>query len=272
MRVDSHSHLGSLEDFEAAEFWKKNHEVPDRVAEPYLEAMKSVDRTIMLAHWGPPSINSNDVVCHFTRKYPRFVPFYNIDPRDAGVLAQLDRLAGDMGGKGIKLGPIYQNFQPDDEAYFPVYEKIQALHLPILWHQGTSFDARFGPLEWASPVQLDKIARAFPELKMIVAHLGFPWVRETISLINKQPNVYADLSGLRLRTWILYTSLVELMQYGGVDKVFFGTDFPWFKPDDERAALYEAAAMPKGTNLPQLPSDVVEGIINRNTLAVLGIE
>jgi hypothetical protein len=106
---------------------------------------------------------------------------------------------------------------------------------------------------------------------MIVAHLGFPWVREVIALINKQPNVYADVSGLRLRTWVLYTALVELVQYGGVDKVFFGTDFPWFKPDEERDGLYEAAAIPRGTNLPPIPAEVVEGILNRNCLEILGI-
>jgi uncharacterized protein len=271
MRVDCHSHLGSLEDQKAAEYWKKNHRVPDWVGDPYLKAMESVDRAIMLAHWGPPSINSNDVVAHFTREHPKFVPFYNIDPRTPNVISDLDRLVQEMGGKGIKLGPIYQGFKPDDEAYFPVYEKIQALHLPILWHQGTSFDARFGPLEWASPVQLDKIARAFPELKMIIAHLGFPWVREVIALINKQPNVYADVSGLTLRTWVLYTALVEVLQYGGEDKIFVGTDFPWFTPDEAQAGLYSAAAIPTGTNLPPLPKEVVERILQRNCLEMLGI-
>jgi uncharacterized protein len=272
MRIDCHSHLGDLTDLEAAEFWKTNHRVPDRVAGPYLEAMQSVDRAIMLAHWGPPSINSNDVVACFTRENPKFVPFYNIDPRTPTVIADLDRLAHEMGGKGIKLGPIYQGFRPDDEAYFPVYEKIQSLRLPILWHQGSSFDAREGPLEWASPVLLDKIARAFPELKMIVAHLGFPWIRETIALVRKQPNVYADVSGLTLRTWILYTALVELIQYGGEDKIFFGTDFPWFTPAQAREGLYQAAAIPKGSNLPPLPEEVVEGILHRNCLKILGIE
>jgi predicted TIM-barrel fold metal-dependent hydrolase len=272
MHVDCHSHLGDLTDDKAAEFWKKNHRVPDWVAQPYLEAMQGVDRAIVLAHWGPLSINSNEVVAYFTHENPKLVPFYNIDPRTPTVIDDLHRLALEMGGKGIKLGPIYQGFQPDDEAYFPVYEKIQALHLPILWHQGSSFDARMGPLEWASPVLLDKIARTFPDLKMIVAHLGFPWVRETIALVRKQPNVYTDISGLRLRTWLLYNALVELIQYGGEDKIFFGTDFPWFTPAQVREGLQEAAAFAKGSNLPQLPDEVIEGIVHRNTLQILEIE
>jgi len=53
--------------------------------------------------------------------------------------------------------------------------------------------------------------------------------------------------------------------------VFFGTDFPWFKPDEERDGLYEAAAIPRGTNLPPIPAEVVEGILNRNCLEILGI-
>ncbi len=272
MYIDCHSHLGDLGDQKAVEFWKKNHRIPDWVAEPYLEAMREVDRAIVLAHWGPLSINSNEVVAYFTRENPKFVPFYNIDPRTTTVIAELDRLVQEMGGKGIKLGPIYQGFKPDNEAYFPVYEKIQTLGLPILWHQGTSFDAREGPLEWANPILLDKVARTFPDLKMIIAHLGFPWVREVIALVRKHPNIYADISGLRLRTWVLYTALVELIQYGGENKIFFGTDYPWFTPAEMRDGLYEAAAFPVGTNLPQLPEQVVEDILHRDTLQILGIE
>ncbi len=155
MRVDCHSHLGSLEDQKAAEFWRDNHRVPDWVATPYLEAMQSVDRAIMLAHWGPPSINSNDVVAHFTRENPKFVPFYNIDPRKPGVIGEIDRLLEEWGGKGIKLGPIYQGFEPDDEAYFPVYERKSrpsaCRSCGIRGHRSTLASVRSSgqaPLDW----------------------------------------------------------------------------------------------------------------------------
>lgn len=83
-------------------------------------------------------------------------------PRAETVLDDLERITEEWDGKGVKLGPIYQHFKLDAEEHFPVYEGIQALGLVILWHQAISFDARKGSLEWANPVLLDQVARAFP--------------------------------------------------------------------------------------------------------------
>jgi len=235
--------------------------------------MESVDRAIILAHWGPPSINSNECVAHFVQEHgDKFVAFCNIDPGAPTVMSDLERAVQEWGAKGIKLGPIYQNFRPDDEQYFPVYERIEELELPIVWHQGTSFDAREGPLEWANPVMLDKIARTFPDLKMVIAHLGFPWIREVVALIRKHPNVYTDVSALGTRTWVLYNALVDAVQYGAEDKVFFGSDYPFFAPAQIRDALYEASSIPEGSNLPPLPWDVIGGILHGNCIEILGIE
>ncbi|MBN1315153.1 MAG: amidohydrolase [Anaerolineales bacterium] len=272
MFIDCHSHLGELSDHKAVEYWKANHRIPDWVADPYLEAMEIVDKAIILSHWGPLSINSNECVAHFVSEHgDKFIPFYNVDPREPSSVAEIGRLIKEMGGKGVKLGPLYQDFKPDEEQYFPLYERIQELGVPILWHQSTSCDQRFGRLEWARPILLDKIARTFPDLKMIIAHFGFPWIGEVVALVGKHPNVYTDISALTLRTWSLYNGLVQMIQYGFEEKVFFGTDFPWFKPADMRQALYQAAEIPKGTNMPPIPVEVVEGILNRDVPAMLGI-
>jgi predicted TIM-barrel fold metal-dependent hydrolase len=61
------------------------------------------------------------------------------------------------------------------------------------------------------------------------------------------------------------------VQYGAADKIFFGSDYPLVTPMRMREALYEAAAIPKGTNLPPVPEDVVDGILRRNCLEILGI-
>jgi predicted TIM-barrel fold metal-dependent hydrolase len=127
-------------------------------------------------------------------------------------------------------------------------------------------------LEWANPVMLDKISRTFPDLKMIIAHFGFPWIREVVALLRKCPNVYTNVSALATRTWVLYNALVDAVQYDAEDKVFFGSDFPMFTPAQMHDALYEASSIPEGTNLPSLPRDIIEGILNRNCLEILGVE
>jgi predicted TIM-barrel fold metal-dependent hydrolase len=272
--IDIHTHLASIYDEEAKAFWESNRRIPERVAESYCEAMQSVDRAVLLAFPVPPgNIASNECVAHFVREQGgKFVPFYHIDPGLPTVMSDLERVAQEWGGKGIKLGPIYQGFKPDDERHFPVYERIEELGLPILWHQGSSLDAPNGPLEWAMPWRLDKIARTFPDLKMVIAHFGFPWIREVVALLRKRANVYTDVSAFGTRTWVLYNALVDTVQYGAEDKVFFGSDYPIYTPARMRDALYEASSIPEGTNLPQLSRDVIEGILNRNCLEILGIE
>jgi hypothetical protein len=185
-------------------------------------------------------------------------------PRAEAVLDDLERIAEEWDGKGVKLGSIHQHFKPDAEEHFPVYEGIQALGLVILWHQATSFDARKGPLEWANPALLDQVARAFPNSKMIIAHFRFLWTREVVALVRKPFNVYSDISPLRHTTWILYDALVNLVQYGGRDKVFLGSDYPWFTPTQEREGLREASRIPQGTKLPPLGAEAVAGILHRD--------
>jgi uncharacterized protein len=272
MMIDCHTHLGASSDTRAQAIWRESRRIPSWVAETYLEAMKSVDRAILVAApWEPEGIQGNESVALFASEYPKIIPFLVVDPASPTAYADLARAVEEQGARGIKLGPIYQGFRPDDERYFPLYEAIQDRLLPILWHQGSSFVAVQGPLEWANPVLLDKVARAFPELKMVVAHLGFPWIRETVALVRKQPNVFTDVSALASRTWVLYNGLVDLVQYGGEDKVLFGSDYDASTPAQMQAALQRAAAIPAGTNLPPIPQEVVEAILHRDTLGILGI-
>jgi predicted TIM-barrel fold metal-dependent hydrolase len=271
--VDNHTHLGDTLDSEAREYWKDCHRIPDRVVEDYIEAMSSVDRSILLGFPDPPeNISSDECVALFVREHgDKFIPFYSINPALPTAMSDLERAVQEWGAKGIKMGPIYSKFRPDDEQYFAIYERIEELGLPIMWHQGSSFEAPDGTLEWAMPWMLDKVARTFPDLKMVIAHFGFPWIREVVALLRKRANVYTDVSALGTRTWVLYNALVDTLQYGAEDKVFFGSDFPMFTPAQIRDALYQASSIPEGTNLPALPGNVIDGIVNRNSLEILGI-
>ena len=57
----------------------------------------------------------------------------------------------------------------------PFFAAAQRSGIPIIWHQGTTFPRSAPSCSWANPVQLEDIALAFPDLRMIVAHLGHPW-------------------------------------------------------------------------------------------------
>ena len=98
------------------------------------------------------------------------------------------------------MSPIYGGWDPQDPRAMSIFAKAEQYSLQIMFHQGTTFP-RKAPPKYANSVLLEDITLQFPELKMIIAHMGHPWEVETIVLIRKQPNVFADISALFYRPW-----------------------------------------------------------------------
>ncbi len=136
-------------------------------------------------------------------------------------------MQSDLGLVGCKLGPIYQNVDPLGPDFLRVCEALERLELPMLIHQGTTF-ARAGSLLLARPILLDEIALRYPKLKIVIAHIGHPWFDEAIAVVRRHPHVYADISGLVTRRWLLYQALVSAIEYRVEHKLLFGTDYPFF--------------------------------------------
>ena len=188
-----------------------------------------------------------------------------------GALDELERARTDLGLKGIKLGPNYQVFDPLGDAALRVYELAQRHGLPILFHQGAS-PVQDAPLRYAHPLLMDEIAIRFPELRVVMAHLGHPWQRETIVTIRKHPHVYADVSALFYRPWSFYEGLRLATEWGALDKLLFGSDFPIATPAETAAGLRRVNDPIEGTKLPPVPLDKIEELIERDPLPLLGLE
>jgi hypothetical protein len=242
--------------------------------EEFLNGMAMVDKAIVLAVAAPPYwiTANNEFVSALAKRCPdKVIGFASVNPNSPTAVPDLERAVRTLGLRGVKLSPIYQNFEPDSRAVYPLYEKIRELGVPIIWHQGTSLMARFGPLEAAHPVRLDRVLRDFPEIKMILSHLCYPWATEAIVMARKHPQLYVDVSAMVERPWFVYNAIVAAMEYGVTDKLLFASDYPWYTPDETRDALYALIEIPKGTGLPRLSMDVLEGIVNRDVLGILGI-
>ena len=278
MIVDVHTHLPKVRETVADSKADMVRNVrPDRAFkgniswEEYREAMELVDRTIVfgIARGGE---NPNDETAAFASAHPdKVIGFMSVNPNDDHCIEEMERGAHDLGLKGIKLGPMYQDFHPLNKKAFAVYEKAQKLNLPIIFHQATSYP-RTAPLKYAPPVLLEEVALAFPDLKMVIAHMGHPWYADTIVLIRKQPNVYGDISALFYRPWQYYNTLVLGMEYGQLPKLLFGTDYPVTTPEETLDGLRRINRIVEGTNLPRIPQDAIEEIIHRDALSLLGIE
>lgn len=122
---------------------------------------------------------TNDYVAEFVdKKREKYIGFLSVDPHEPDFMEELERAYFDLGLKGIKLSPIYQGFHPTYERAMRIYSFAEEHGLPILMHQGATFP-REAPLKYAHPEMLEDIAIVFPELRMIIAHLGHPWEIET---------------------------------------------------------------------------------------------
>ena len=214
----------------------------------------------------------NDRVAEFVAAAPaRRIGFLSIHPELDGALDELERARTDLGLKGIKLGPNYQGFDPLGEAALQVYELAERHGLPILFHQGAS-PVREAPLRYAHPLVMDEIAIRFPELRVVMAHLGHPWQRDTIVVIRKHPHVYADVSALFYRPWSLWEALRAVTEWNAWPKLLFGSDFPIATPGETAAGLRRVNEPIAGTALPPVPLAAIEELIERDPLPLLGLE
>jgi predicted TIM-barrel fold metal-dependent hydrolase len=138
----------------------------------------------------------------------------------------------------------------------------------VLFHMGTSF-VRFGPLEFSRPILIDAVARRFPDLKIIVAHLGHPWEGETIAVIRKHPNVYADISALHYRPWQFYHSMALAQEYGTLHKLLFGSDYPFTTPAASIDGIRNLNRFCEGTPFPRISELALEEMIHRDSIRLL---
>jgi uncharacterized protein len=212
----------------------------------------------------------NEFVAEYVATDPaRLIGFACVDPADPQAVAKLRDAVENLGLRGLKLAPPYQSFHPHSPEAWAIYEAAADLGLVITFHQGSVFAAR-GPLEHANPVLLDKVAAAFPAMPIIVAHMGQPWYAETVALMSKHANVFADLSARFHRPWQLHNAILAARDYRVERKLLFGTDFPLFTSAQCVASFRDINALTEA-RLPPLPEALIEGIIHDRPLALVGL-
>jgi uncharacterized protein len=198
------------------------------------------------------------------------IGFLSVDPTQPGWERELVEGHRELGLRGIKLLPMYAGFAPDDGRLHPLWRYATEHRLPVLLHTGTTFVAQ-APLDCTLPRLIDRVAIRFPDVKIVLAHLGHPYEAECVVTIRKHPNVYADVSALHYRPFQLYHSLMLVQEYGVWDKVLFGSDYPFTTVSASIDGLRRLNAMLDGTALPRLNEAEIEALIHRDALAVLGL-
>jgi uncharacterized protein len=188
----------------------------------------------------PPS--DMDTAVPFIHAHPnRLIGFANIDMDSAHALEQID-LAHEAGFRGLgELEYVAHNF--DDPVYFPIYRRAEKYRMIVLFHTGIV--NREHPnvptnvsISRMQVMRLDLIARMFPKITVIGAHMGNPDYAWAAEIGRWNPNVYFDLSGSSLiKKQNDYTFFKSIFWWSGVvsphtpksshsafEKLVFGSD------------------------------------------------
>lgn len=178
--------------------------------------------------------------CH---QYPDFLRYcIGLDNKvmealpDAHILDLLEQNLQRESCVGIKLYPGYNHVYVGDARFFPLYELAAQYDKPVAIHTGSTANG-MGFLKYCHPLTVDEAATQFPKTRFVMCHFGNPWLPDAAAVLEKNANVFADLSGLLeglfdldelfeenrgyfslLRTWLGYA--------GGYEKVMYGTDWP----------------------------------------------
>jgi hypothetical protein len=243
IEADGHGHY-SLDDelMEAsAKYFRADHDrtpTLEQIADLYRElnmaaVVFTVDASTASGH---AALSSEEIAARAAEHSDVLIPFGSVDPlRGADAVAQARSLVRDHGVKGFKFHPTMQGFAPNDQAFYPLWEEIESLGVPALFHTGqTGIGAglpggRGLKLRLSDPMLVDDVAADFPGLTVILAHPSVPWAASSISIATHKANVYIDLSGWSPKYFP--ADLVRAANSYLQDKVLFGTDYPLLTPD-----------------------------------------
>ncbi len=109
------------------------------------------------------------------------------------VEAQIERHREKLVALKAYLG--YLHFGPEDPRYAPYYRLAAKYHLPVIVHTGDNWSTT-AKVKYAHPLRMDEVAVDNPDVRFVLAHFGNPWLIDAAEVIFKNPNVWADLSGL----------------------------------------------------------------------------
>ncbi len=156
------------------------------------------------------------------------LPFATLYPGQSDWEEEIEQIKR-AGMLGVKLHPDYQNFDPDDRALFPMYEKLQAEGLIVLYHAGD--DISFPPPGRATPRRLSNLIEHFPDLRVIAAHMGGYRMWDAVEEYLVGKDIYFDTS---YTFGCLKTErIVKIIERHGSDRILFGTDSPWKDQQEE---------------------------------------
>jgi len=168
----------------------------------------------------------NKEIVELVKQYPdRFIGFPGIDPTSNNAIFEIEELVlkGVCTGIVMEPGVLTEPIYADDKRIYPVYEFCQSEDIPVILMNG----GNAGPdLSYSMPIAVDRVAVAFPKLKLIISHGGWPWVTEMLHVSWRRQNVYVS-PDMYMVNFPGCRDYVTAANYMLRDRFLFGTSYPF---------------------------------------------
>lgn len=229
MIIDVHTHLNNYDESKVVPLEKRFEELQESMR------FNKVDHVMVLTSYKinehRPSIRE---VVEIADAYPKIHPvagisIENYKERDLREIADFLK---DGRVKALKLYPGYEPFYPYDRRCQVIYDLAMEFNVPVMVHTGDTFNPR-SKVRFAHPLNIDDVAVDNPTLKIVICHIGNPWIRDCMEVVYKNKNCVADISGLVLGDFksqfkrFMLQQVKEMILYAGEPQyLLYGTDWP----------------------------------------------
>lgn len=219
-----------------------------------------LSRAVVVGRHTPSQHLPNDRIHEIVGGHPELIGIGSVDPALQGeraAIEEIERAVGTLGLKGIDIEPGFgaPPRHPDDRLYWPIYERLQELGVPLFLMSGpTTPDPRFN-----DPSGVAVVAAAFPRLQIAVYHAYWPRVQEIIGVAFRHANVHL------IPDMYLFQpgedAYVKAANSFLADQFLFGSSYP-FRPIKQSIDDYAAAGF---------RDDVLEKVFHTNAVRLLGL-
>ncbi len=204
--------------------WKIPYRWPPEKKKQFLkETAVSKAFLLVYAHKPDMSMKINRWVRDFAAVDDFFFPFGCVHPRDSDLKKVLRTALDDYGFHGFKLQLLVTGFRADDERLFPVYEAVLERQKAVVVH-ATSFPM---PQDNLNVRYVERLLHRYPEMKMVIPHMGLYETHVYADLLKEYPGLYLDTAFLfGTQKFPVPMDTVEEVIHRFPDRIIYGSDFP----------------------------------------------
>ncbi|MEK3795649.1 amidohydrolase family protein [Paenibacillus sp. FSL R7-0204] len=224
---------------------------------------------------------SNEKIAEAVRAHPdKLRGFASVNPyKGKEALAELDYAIKTLGMQGFKLNPNdYGGFVLNDrDLLYPLYERCSELGVPVSVHTGITPGSIFR-MKHNYPILLDDVAVDFPDLTLIVEHMGHPWNDLCYYMVGRHDNMYVTITAvanilIHNNPKVFRMELAKMISVCGSHKILWGSDWTVTPNIAEVLNYMQKVVIPLPMKLmmgvKEIKREDVQNILGRNALRIM---